>query len=35
MDKIDVENSESLPEIWDKMATDMRALIKYGEQILL
>ena len=25
----------ALPEIWDKMATDMRTLIKYGDQILL
>jgi hypothetical protein len=25
----------TLPEIWDKMATDMRTLIKYGDQILL
>ena len=25
----------SLPEIWDKMATDMRTLTKYGDQILL
>jgi hypothetical protein len=25
----------SLPEIWDKMATDMRTLTKYGGQILL
>jgi hypothetical protein len=26
---------KALPEIWDKMATDMRTLIKYGDQILL
>jgi hypothetical protein len=26
---------DALPEIWDKMATDMRTLIKYGDQILL
>ena len=25
----------ALPEIWDKMATDMRTLTKYGDQILL
>ena len=24
-----------LPEIWDKLATDMRTLTKYGDQILL
>jgi hypothetical protein len=24
-----------LPEIWDKMATDMRTLTKYGDKILL
>ena len=24
-----------LPEIWDKMATDMRTLTQYGDQILL
>jgi hypothetical protein len=29
------EPSPPLPEIWDKMATDMRTLIKYGDQILL
>ena len=28
-------SDKSLPEIWDKMATDMRTLIKYGDQILL
>ena len=27
--------TDALPEIWDKMATDMRTLIKYGDQILL
>ena len=27
--------SFALPEIWDKMATDMRTLTKYGGQILL
>ena len=26
---------DSLPEIWDKMATDMRTLTQYGDQILL
>ena len=26
---------DPLPEIWDKMATDMRTLTKYGDQILL
>ena len=26
---------KALPEIWDKMATDMPILIKYGDQILL
>ena len=25
----------TLPEIWDKMATDMRTLTQYGDQILL
>ena len=25
----------TLPEIWDKMATDMRTLTKYGDLILL
>ena len=25
----------ALPEIWDKMATDMRTLTQYGDQILL
>ena len=25
----------SLPEIWDKMTTDMRTLTEYGDQILL
>ena len=28
-------DQEALPEIWDKMATDMRTLTKYGDQILL
>ena len=27
--------AKTLPEIWDKMATDMRTLTKYGDQILL
>jgi hypothetical protein len=26
---------QTLPEIWDKMATDMRTLTKYGDQTLL
>jgi hypothetical protein len=30
-----VAEFRALPEIWDKMATDMRTLIKYGDQILL
>ena len=27
--------AQTLPEIWDKMATDMRTLTQYGDQILL
>jgi hypothetical protein len=26
---------DSLPEIWDKMATDVQTLTKYGDQTLL
>ena len=31
----DKTRTASLPEIWDKMATDMRTLTQYGDQILL
>jgi hypothetical protein len=30
-----LKSNFALPEIWDKMATDMRTLTKYGDQILL